>query len=129
MSGASKTYVACDDSQVAGYYALASGGMAVAIASGRFKRNMPDPIPVVVLARLAVDRRFQGRGLGRALFRDAAKRVLAAAGIIGIRGLVVDAISQDAKEFYSGLGMVSSPADPMLLMVTVPDLNEAMGSE
>ena len=83
-SGASRTYVVCEGKRVAGYYALASG--AISQVPGRFRRNMPDPIPVVLLARLAVDRSRQGHGLGRALFRDAARRVAQAADTIGILG-------------------------------------------
>src|SRR5215831_5344268 len=98
-SGASRTYVACEGKVVVGYYALASGAIAQGAAPGRFRRNMPDPIPVVVLARLAVDRRYQGRGLGRALFRDAARRAVNAANTIGIRGVVVHAISEEARKF------------------------------
>jgi predicted N-acetyltransferase YhbS len=92
-SGASRTYVVCDEGRVIAYYALASGAIAAAGTPGRFRRNMPDPIPVAILARLAVDRAFQGRGLGRALFRDAARRVTGAADAMGIRGIVVHAIS------------------------------------
>ena len=120
--GASRTYVACDGSQVVGYYALAAGAVEVGTAPGRFRRNMPDPIPVVVLGRLAVDRSRHGKGLGRALFRDGALRVLQAADIIGVRGLLVDAISEDAKAFYLALGMTQSPLNPMTLMVTLADL-------
>src|SRR5690349_25573 len=76
VSGASRTYVVCEGTRVVGYYALASGAIVQAEAPGRFRRNMPDPIPVVILGRLAVDQSQQGRGLGRALFRDAAQRVL-----------------------------------------------------
>ena len=83
--------------KVVGHYTLASGAVRVASAQGRFRRNMPDPIPVVVLARLAVDRPYQGRNLGRALVRDAARRVVNAAEAIGIRGILVHAISDDAK--------------------------------
>src|SRR5208283_2741593 len=96
-SGASKTYVVCDGQRVVAYYALASGAIAQGSAPGKFRRNMPDPIPAVVLARLAVDRQWQGRGLGRAMFRDAARRVVHAADAIGIRGIVVHAISEDAR--------------------------------
>ncbi len=72
-SGASRTFVVCNSGQVVAYYALAASAVAPDAAAGRFKRNMPDPIPVVVLARLAIARDHQGRGLGRALFQDAAK--------------------------------------------------------
>ena len=74
-SGAARTFVVCEANKIVGYYALASGAVSVAAAPGRFRRNMPDPIPVAVLARLAVDRAYQGRGLGRALVRDGARRV------------------------------------------------------
>jgi GNAT superfamily N-acetyltransferase len=122
MSGASRTYVVCDGGRVIGYYALASGAILPEQVPGRFRRNMPNPIPVAVLARLAVDRGHQGRGLGRALFRDAALRVLQAANAIGIRGIIVHAISQEAQEFYLALGFDSSQHDPMTLVVTLNDL-------
>lgn len=126
-SGASRTFVVCDDERVAGYYALAASAVAPDAATGRFRRNMPDPVPVAVLGRLAVDKAYQGKGLGRALFRDAALRLLAAAGSIGIRGMLVHAISDDAKAFYLGLGLEVSPLEPMTLMATVADLKAASG--
>jgi GNAT superfamily N-acetyltransferase len=87
---------------------------------------MPDPIPVVVLARLAVARSHQGKGLGRALFQDAARRVIGAADIIGIRGMFVHAISEEAKAFYLQLGLDVSPIEPMTLMTTVANLRAAL---
>ena len=125
-SGASRTFVVCDAGEVVAYYALAASAVAPDAAPGRFRRNMPDPIPVVVLARLAVARDQQGRGLGRALFQDAAKRVIHAADAIGIRGLLVHAISADAKAFYVRLGLDPSPLEPMTLMTTVADLKAAL---
>jgi GNAT superfamily N-acetyltransferase len=89
---------------------------------------MPDPIPVVVLARLAVDKNYQGRGLGRALFRDAAQRVANAADTIGIRGIVVHAISKEARKFYLALGFDSYPAEAMTLVVTLRDLRATLES-
>ena len=86
---------------------------------------MPDPIPVVVLGRLAISRTHQSQGLGRALFQDAAKRVVHAADTIGIRGLLVHAISDEAKAFYLKLGLVPSPIEPMTLMTTVSELMAA----
>lgn len=121
-SGASRTFVVCDARRVVAYYALASSAVASDLATGRLRRNMPDPIPVVVLARLAVDRSYQGLGLGRALMQDAGRRVLNAADAIGIRGLLVHALDETAKEFYERLGFDSSPLDPMTLMITLPDL-------
>jgi predicted N-acetyltransferase YhbS len=125
-SGAARTFVVCDADKVVGYYALASGAVQVATALGRFRRNMPDPIPVVVLARLAVDCSYQGRSLGRALVRDAARRVVNAAEAIGIRGILVHAISDDAKAFYLALGFESSPIEPMTLMVTLTDIRNVL---
>lgn len=121
-SGASRTFVIADPERVIGYYALASGAITTNSSIGRFRRNMPDPIPVVVLARLAIDRAWHGRGLGRALFRDGAQRVAHAADTIGIRGIVVHAISDHAKAFYLALGFEPSPIDPMTLMVTLTDI-------
>ena len=121
-SGASRTYVLCEGIRVVGYYALASGVVTAAGAPGRFRRNMPIPIPVAVLARLAVDSDWHGQGIGRALFRDAAHRVARAADAIGIRGIVVHAISEEAKKFYLALGFDASPSEPMTLMVTLADV-------
>jgi GNAT superfamily N-acetyltransferase len=121
-SGASRTFVVCDARRVVAYYALASSAVASDLATGRLRRNMPDPIPVVVLARLAVDRSYQGLGLGRALMQDTGRRVLNAADAIGIRGLLVHALDETAKEFYERLGFDSSPLDPMTLMITLADL-------
>ena len=125
MSGASRTFVVCDDQRVVAYYALASGAVDVAAAPGRFRRNMPDPVPVVVLARLAVDR-WQGRGLGRGLLRDAGLRVMQAADTIGIRGLLAHALSADAQRFYLQVGFEPSPLDPMTVMITLTDLRASL---
>lgn len=130
VSGASRTFVCLDDAhQVVAYYALASSAIAPSATPGRFRRNIPDPIPVVVFGRLAVSRDDQGRGLGRALFQDAARRVLHAADAIGVRGLLVHALSAEAKAFYLGLGMEVSPIDPMTLLVTLSDLRAAHTQE
>jgi GNAT superfamily N-acetyltransferase len=126
LSGASRTFVACDEARVAGYYALAASAIAPGAATGRFRRNMPDPVPVAVLGRLAIDKRDQGQGLGRAMFRDAALRVVAAADSIGIRGMLVHAISEDAKAFYVAIGLEESPLDPMTLMATMADLKATL---
>jgi GNAT superfamily N-acetyltransferase len=125
-SGASRTYVVCAANLVVGYYALASGVVLQESAPGRFRRNMPNPVPVAVLGRLAVDERWHGRGIGRALFRDAAMRVSHAADSIGIRGIVVHAISEQAKNSYVALGFDPSPQEPMTLMVTLNDIRAAL---
>lgn len=125
-AGASRTYVVSEDRRVVAYYALASGALACMAATGKLRRNMPDPIPMAILGRLAIDSAFQGRGLGRALFRDAALRILSAADAIGIRGLIVHAISDDAAAFYRALGLEVSPAEPRTLMITLSELRAAL---
>ncbi len=125
-AGASRTYVVSEGDRIVAYYALASGAMACAAATGKLKRNMPDPVPMAILGRLAIDSAFQGKGLGRALFRDAALRVLSAADAIGIRGLLVHAISDEAAAFYGALGMEASALEPRTLMVTLAELRAAL---
>ncbi len=88
---------------------------------------MPGPIPVAILARMAVDRSRQGHGLGRAMFRDAARRVAHAADTIGIRGIVVHAISAEARTFYLALGFDPCPAGAMTLVVELQDVRAALG--
>ena len=126
VSGASRTYVTCEGSRVVGYYAISSGSVALASAPGRFRRNMPDPVPVVILARLAVSRAWQGRGIGRALVGDAAQRVSQAADVIGIRGIVVHAISDEARKFYVRIGFDECTGQPMTLVVTLTDLRAGL---
>lgn len=134
VAGASRTYVACDSVppgliRVVAYYALASGAVAARAATGRFRRNMPDPVPVVLLGRLAVDLHYQGRGLSRALLQDAGRRVLSAADTIGIRGLLVQALDDAARELYEHLGFDPSPLDPKTLMITLSDLRALLDDE
>ena len=122
IQGASRTYVACQGDRVVAYYAIASGAVTCNDATGRLRRNMPDPIPVVVLGRLGVDSSLHGQGVGRSLVRDAALRILQAADVIGIRGMTVHALSDDARVFYEHMGFEPSPLDPNLLMITLADL-------
>ena len=118
-SGASRTYVVCIGRQVVGYYALAAGAAAHRDAPGRVRRNMPDPVPVMVIGRLAIDLKLQGRGVGSALLKDAVLRTVQAAEIAGIRAILVHAINESAKRFYERLGFMASPTNPMTLMITV----------
>jgi predicted N-acetyltransferase YhbS len=126
-SGASRTYVVCEGRRVIGYYSLAAGSVLHAAATGRVRRNMPDPVPVALLGRLAIDRRWQGRGLGIALLRDAVLRVIGAAGTIGVRAVLVHAISDEAKAFYERWGFRPSATDPMTLMITVEEARRMLG--
>jgi GNAT superfamily N-acetyltransferase len=128
-SGASRTYVVRAGRRVIGYYALAAGAVAQSEATGRTRRNMPDPVPVMVLGRLAIDSGHQGRGLGRALLRDAVLRTMQAADIAGTRAMLMHAVSEDAKRFYERCGFQPSPLDPMTLMVTMRDAHRALIGE
>ena len=128
-TGASRTYAVCAGRRVVGYYALAAGGVAQSQAPGRVRRNMPDPVPVMILGRLAVDRDWQGRKMGAGMLRDAVVRTLQAAEIGGIRAILVDAISEDAKRFYERHGFRSSPVDPMVLMITTKDARKALSGK
>ena len=125
-SGASRTYVICMGNRVVGYYALAVGAVAHVEAPGRIRRNMPDPIPVMVIARLAVDTTAQGQALGPALLRDAVLRTVQAAEIAGIRAILVHAISERAKRFYEKWGFIVSPVEPMTLMITMTEARKTL---
>ena len=120
-AGASRTFVVCSGRRVVGYDSLAAGSVLHDTATGRVRRNMPEPVPVVLLGRLAVDRAWQGRGLGADLLRDAVLRTLGAAGTIGVRAILVHAISEDAKLFYERHGFRASPVEPMTLMITIEE--------
>jgi GNAT superfamily N-acetyltransferase len=124
-SRASRTYVVCAGQHVVGYYALAVGAVAHAEAAGRVRRNMPDPVPVMIVGRLAVHKKFQGKKIGPGLLRDAVLRTLQAADIAGVRAILVHAISERAREFYEDCGFIASPMDPMTLMITVAEAVKA----
>jgi len=117
----SRTYVVCDGQIAVAYYTLATGSIQRAEAAGKVRRNMPEPVPVVVLGRLAVDKRYQGRGIASGMLRDAVLRVIAASEQVGIKALLVHALSEEARRFYLRHGFQVSPADDMTLMVTIKD--------
>ena len=117
-NGASRTFVVVDKNQlVMGYYALAAGAVHHQDATRSIRQNMPGPIPVMVLARLAVDIRTQGMQLGAGLLRDAVDRSLAVAKNTGVRALLVHALHERAKEFYLYFGFQASPVHPLTLML------------
>ncbi len=126
-TGASRTYVVNIDQKIIAYYCLANGSVLNSVAPGKVRRNMPEPIPVIVIGRLAVDCNWQGKGIGRALVRDAVLRTLQAAEIAGIRAIVVHAISEPAKEFYQKYGFIASPVAPMTLLIKVADAKAILG--
>lgn len=127
VGGVSRVFVTCEGNRVCGYYSLSSASVSPEIVPGRFRRNMSDPIPVVLLGRLAIDKQWQGQGIGRSLFRDGAMRVSQAAEAIGIRGIVVHAISDEARKFYLAIGFAECPHEPMTLVVTLQDIRAALG--
>jgi GNAT superfamily N-acetyltransferase len=117
-SGASRTFVVADDErQVMGYYALAAGAVAHQGANRSIRQNMPDPVPVMVLARLAVDARAQGMKLGAALLQDALQRCVLVSHNTGVRAMLVHALNERARQFYEHYGFKASPAHPMTLML------------
>ncbi len=118
LSGATRTFVVADqDKRVYGYYAMAAGAVSHKLASSAVRRNMPDPIPVMVLARLAVDTRAQGIKLGASMLRDAVNRAVAVSENAGVRALLVHALHDRARQFYEHYGFQVSPAHPMTLML------------
>lgn len=119
VNGASRTYMVAEEKKIVGYYCLASGAMDLMDTPAPIRRNMPDPVPVAILGRLAVDKSYQGKWLGVALLQDAVIRTAQAADILGIRGLLVHALSTEAKAFYEHFGCVSSPTQPMTLILSL----------
>jgi GNAT superfamily N-acetyltransferase len=117
-SGTSRSYGVCEaDQRVIGYYALAAGSIASEAAPRRLRRNMPDPLPVIVLGRLAVHADWSGRGIGTGLLKDAVLRCMQAAELIGVRALMCHAIDDGAKAFYLKHGFVESPLDARMVLV------------
>jgi GNAT superfamily N-acetyltransferase len=120
-SGASRTFVVIDDDgRVRGYYALAAGAVSHTSATSGVRRNMPDPVPVMVLGRLAVDRGAQGNHLGSALLQDAVTRAVSVSSNAGVRALLVHALHERAKQFYEYYGFQPSPIHPLTLMLRLP---------
>jgi GNAT superfamily N-acetyltransferase len=128
-AGSARTFVTVDAEQnrVVGYHALTAASIEHEDATERVRRGMPrHPLPVILLARLAVDRSVQGRGVGSWLLADAMRRSVAAAERVGIRALVVHAIDERARAFYVKHGLSSSSSDPQHLMILVKDIRAAL---
>lgn len=125
IEGASRTFVISENDQLIGYYALVSGSIAHAAAPGAIRRNMPDPIPVAILGRLAIAKGWQNQGLGGEMLQDAVSRVMIAADVLGIRAMLIHALSERARTFYEGYGFRRSPADEMMLMANLSVLRKA----
>ncbi|WP_339864874.1 GNAT family N-acetyltransferase [Paremcibacter congregatus] len=124
---ASNSYVICDQMRVVAFYAIATGSIERSKLPGGLARNMPDPIPVMVLGRLAIDRTYQGQKLGAGLLKDAMLRTLKVSQIVGVKALLVHAISEEARRFYRHFGFQESPIDPMTLMLSVKMIRHHYG--
>lgn len=122
LEGASRTFVVCDGLDVIGYYALAVGAVSHVTVPGSIRRNMPDPVPVMVLGRLAVHADWGNQGVGRGLLKDALLRTLRVAREAGIRALLCHAISHEAKQFYLKHGFLESPVEKLTVMLNIAKL-------
>jgi GNAT superfamily N-acetyltransferase len=128
-AGISQTYVAVQYEQIIGYHTLAVGEVAHDEAPERLAKGLPRyAVPVVILARLAVDKSWHGKGLGAALVVDAMRRVLNAADIAGIRAMVVHAKDDTAQRFYEHLGFVAFPGRPLTLYRLLKDMRAMRGA-
>ena len=119
VNGASRCFVLCIGATVIGYYSLSAGAISHEAAPKPMRRNMPDPLPVLLLGRLAVDRRYHNQGLGKSLLRDAMIRAVNVAGDTGVFALLVHSLSDQARRFYLSRGFVESPLQPMTLFMTL----------
>ncbi len=125
-SGASRCFVLCKGETVVGYYSLSAGAISHEASPKAMRRNMPDPLPILLLGRLAVDRRYHNQGLGQALLRDAMLRAVNVSGDAGVFAILVHALSDQAKQFYLSRGFVESPLRPMTLMMTLKTVREIL---
>lgn len=127
VQGVSRCYVTTRSDRVVGYYALAAGSVQRAeMPSAKMRQNVPEQVPVILLSRLAVDRKEQGCGLGAGLLRDAILRMLQVADQVGVRALLVHALHEDARRFYARFDFQPSPTDPLHLLLTVKDTRDAI---
>jgi GNAT superfamily N-acetyltransferase len=122
-AGAAQTYVAVAGGRVVGYYSLSAASVEYADTPQRLRKGLArHPVPVMLLGRLAVDRTWQGRGLGAALLLDALRRTLAAADILGIRAIMVHAKDEAARRFYEHFDFDSSPVEPLHMFLLVKEV-------
>lgn len=127
-SGGARTYVLTRGNRVIGYYSLAPASVAPDDAPARVVKGQGRyPVPVILMARFAIDRSEQGKGLGKALLRDALRRALAGAEAIGGRAFVVHAKDEDARSFYLSFGMEASPTNPLHLFLLFKDIRHSLG--
>lgn len=127
-SGGSNVFVCCDGNKVLAYYATSASSVLHSDVPKKLTRNMPNPIPVVLLGRLAVDASLEGKGVGRSLFKDAAQRVNAAADHIGVVAIVVHPISDQARHFWLKQGFVDCPGEQRMMIATMKDIRAVIGA-
>lgn len=128
QAGASQTYVGLVEDELVGYYTLAFGSVEHAEAPARVGKGLArHPIPLMVLARLAVSNSWQGQGIGSALLKDAVLRTLQAAEIAGLRALAVHAKDDEARAFYERYGFIPSPTDSYHLLVLLKNIKKDLG--
>jgi GNAT superfamily N-acetyltransferase len=128
-AGAAQTYVGLVDGVVVGYYSLVVGQIEYHDAPERLRKGLGrHPVPIMLLARLAVQKEWQQKGVGRALLRDAVRRTLQAAELAGIRALAVHAKDEQARRYYEQFDFAASPADPLHLWVLLKDIRRRMGA-
>ena len=116
-NSASRTYVVHNNYNVSGYYCMSTGSIECNKVPGKIKRNMPNPIPLMVLGRLAVDIKYQGKGIGRGLLKDAVLRTYTISQKVGVKALLVHALTDSAKHFYKRFGFIESPIEEMTLFL------------
>lgn len=127
LAGSSQTYLALSDSKVIGFYSLVVGQVLYSDAPERLKKGLPrHPIPIMLLARMAVDKNWQGQGIGAGLLKDAMLRTLQASDIAGIRAFIVHAKNQNAKAFYEHFNFQPSPTDPYHLFLLLKDIKASL---
>jgi GNAT superfamily N-acetyltransferase len=126
-ANSAQTYVACTTSTIAGYYSLSVAGVDYEGTPARVAKGLARyPVPVMLLAKLAVDRGFQRQGLGTALLKDALLRTLRAADIAGIRAILVHAKNEDARQWYMRFGFEPGPIIPLHLFLLLKDVQHAV---
>jgi GNAT superfamily N-acetyltransferase len=124
--GASRCFVVCVGSSVIGYYSLSAGAISHESAPKAMRRNMPDPLPTLLLGRLVVDKRYHNKGIGQALLRDVMMRAVNVSGEVGVFAILVHALNDQAKQFYLSRGFVESPLQPMTLMMTIETIRSIL---
>lgn len=125
-SGASRCFVLANNKRVIGYYTLSAGAISRESTPKLMRRNMPNPLPVVLLGRLAINRHYHNKGLGSALLRDAMLRVVNISGNAGVFAILVHALSEQAKRYYISRGFIESPLQAMTLMMTLKTIRSTL---